>query len=82
MANRMTQREMVMKYLNENGSITPAEAYTEIGTYKLATIISELIHECGVHNIKKELMHGRNRYGQPCTFMRYELVKESNSLAV
>lgn len=39
---KQTQKEMVLDYIERFGSITPLEALTELGCYRLATRIFEL----------------------------------------
>ena len=36
----MTQKEAVLQYIKDNGSITPAQAIYDLGITKLATVIS------------------------------------------
>lgn len=66
-----SQRQRILAYMQDFGSITPMEAIFEIGCTKLATRVSELIREG--HEIKKELVYGKNRYGQTIHYMRYRL---------
>lgn len=73
----MTQRERIMLYIADFGSITPWEAFTELGCTKLATRISELIAQ-GV-DIRKEPMTTKNRYGQTCTYMKYSFGEKAKS---
>ena len=40
---KMTQSDRIMKYLEMNGSITPMEAFSDLGITKLATRISEMV---------------------------------------
>ena len=57
--------------MRDYGSITSAEAITEYGIYRLASHISDLKKQ-GVA-IKKEMVSGKNRYGEPTSFARYSL---------
>lgn len=68
----MNQREMILQYMRDFGSITPMEAIHEIGCTKLATRISELIRD-GTE-ITKETVTDKNRCGQTVHYMRYRLV--------
>ena len=63
------QHERILAYINLHGSITPMEAFSELGITKLSTRVGEMI-ENGV-SIKKEREKGKNRYGETVTFMRY-----------
>ena len=65
----MTQHELILKHLDEFGSISPIEAFTEYGITKLATRISELSRQ-GV-NFTRLMMTSKNRYGEPVRYMRY-----------
>ena len=38
----MTQSERILKYINDFGSITPMQAFGDLGITKLATRISEM----------------------------------------
>ena len=40
------QKDQVMSYMSEFGTITPFQAFTDLGITKLATRISELAAEC------------------------------------
>ena len=70
----MTQKEMVLQYIKDFGSITPMEAFSDLGITKLATRVSEMKSEDGIE-FKTEMVHGRNRYGKPTRYARYSLVK-------
>ena len=66
----MTQKQAVLNYINDYGSITPMEAFMDLGITKLATVVSNLIHEDEVP-IKKTPQGVKNRYGRMVYFMRY-----------
>ena len=70
----MTQCELIIKYLEDFGSITPREAEDELGVMRLASRICDL-RKAG-YKIRKENANGRNRYGKKTTFARYSLIKE------
>ena len=65
----MTQQERILQYMDENGSISPMEAFFELGITKLATRISEMIRDG--EKIEKQEVKVRNRYGEMVHFMRY-----------
>ena len=66
----MTQQERILKYMDDFGSITPMEAFMDLGITKLSTRISEMI-KLGFR-IEKSMEFTSNRYGQPVRFMRYK----------
>lgn len=69
----MNQKERVINYINLFGSISPLEAFKDLGITKLATVVSNLKKD-GV-KIFQCIETSRNRYGEPCWYMRYFLNK-------
>lgn len=67
----MTQGERIIQYIKDFGSITPMEAFAELGITKLATRISELSRKGYVFN--KVYVKSKNRYGDPVYYMQYSL---------
>lgn len=67
----MTQSERIIRYMQDFGSITPMQAFSDLGVTKLATRISEMRRE-GIR-IHKEPVSSVNRYGDHVRFMRYSL---------
>lgn len=65
----MTQHDRIRKYLQDFGSITPMQAFADLGITKLATRVGELIAQG--EQICKEMVTGTNRYGEPVRYMRY-----------
>lgn len=70
----MTQRERVVQYIKEVGSITAWEAMKELGVMQLAARLCELKDEG--YRFGKQTEKGKNRYGDPCRWTRYTLEKE------
>lgn len=67
----MTQNERIIQYIKEFGSITPMEAFRDLGVTKLATRVSEMSRN-GI-DFEKQFVKGKNRYGEPVYYMRYSL---------
>ena len=67
----MTQSMQIMEYMTQFGSISPYEAFADLGITKLATRISEMQRE-GVR-IQKTWETSKNRFGKPVSYMRYRL---------
>ena len=65
----MTQKEAIVQYIKDFGSITPMEAFTDLGITKLSTRISEM--RANGTEFKIEIITGKNRYGKPTWFARY-----------
>ena len=71
---RPTQCTRIIKFIEDYGSITTLEAFTELGVVRLGARISEL-RKSGVAIIgKNETV--KNRYGEPCHIKRYYLKGE------
>ena len=66
-----TQREAIIEYITEFGSITPMQAFSDLGITKLATRISEMRRDGLKFNI--ETVKRKNRYGKTVHFARYSL---------
>ena len=67
----MTQAQQVVKFMQENGSISTLEAFREFGITRLASRIYEL-RRAGLEIIS-ETEKARNRYGEPVHFARYRI---------
>lgn len=65
----MTQKERIETYIKKHGSISPMEAFADLGITKLATQISEMRREGKDFDQKWETT--KNRFGEPVRFMRY-----------
>jgi len=73
----MTQAERIIDYINRFGSITPMEAFTDLGVTKLATRVSEMKRD-GVE-FDQELVSSKNRYGEKVHYMKYRLREVENA---
>ena len=69
---KTTQKELILKYIHDFGSITSYEAYTELGITQLGARIFEL-KERG-YLFSKEKVKKMNRYGKQISFDRYKLL--------
>ena len=67
----MTQKEQIVAYLEEHGSITPLEAEKNLGCMRLASRIWDLREEGYV--IEKRLVKGINRLGKLAQYAQYYL---------
>lgn len=71
----MNQCERILKYIDDFGSITNAEAVIDLGIGRLASRIHEL--RVAGYDIRSERVKGKNRYGETTNFARYTLEAES-----
>ena len=69
-----TQREQILNYIKVFGSITPMEAFADLGITKLATRISEMRRD-GL-DFKIESVKTKNRFGKTVRFAKYSMMEE------
>lgn len=69
-----SQEDMILQYMEDFGSITPAEAMDEIGCYRLGARIWDLKHRG--HRIKTKMVERVNKYGRKVRFASYSIEKE------
>lgn len=74
----MTQKEMVLKYLRENGSITTLESMKHLLILDLQSHIRTLRNEG--YEITDEYITKKNIYGTKSTFKRYFLKEGKDEL--
>ena len=70
----MTQKELILKYIEDFGFITSFQAYADLGITQLGARIKELKalgYEFKTVNIKD-----KNRYEKPTHYYRYYLIKK------
>ncbi len=68
---RPTQCDRVLAYMDQRGSITQLDALMDLGVMRLASRISEIIHERGIQ-IEKEFVTVQNRFGEKCQIVAYK----------
>ena len=67
----MTQCERILRHLEDYGSLTQLEAVQEYGILRLSARIWDL-RKAG-HEIRQEMVTGRNRYGEKTVYASYTL---------
>ena len=72
---KVTQRELILNYIRDFGSITPMQAFFDLGITKLATRISEMRKD-GMQ-FKIDTVTSKNRYGKTVRFAKYSFLKEA-----
>lgn len=68
---KINQRQRIINYIRECGSITSLEAYKELGITQLATRIKEL-KEQG-YEFRTEWESSKNRFNEKVDYKRYYL---------
>ena len=70
----LTQNERILRHLRDYGSISSMEAVQDYGIMRLASRISDL-KKAGIP-IRREMVTGKNRYGETASYARYSLIQE------
>lgn len=70
----MTQRDRVLQYLKDFGSITRYESFIDLGIAELPARICEL--EAMGYQFDKETVFRTNRYGDQTHYTRYSLKEQ------
>lgn len=65
------QKERILDYMKEHGSITDIQAYNELAIRRLGARIYDLKAEG--YNIVSEMVKAKNRYDQPVRITKYVL---------
>lgn len=68
---------MVLKYLEENGSITTYECYSQLYVTRLSARIFDLKKKYGLE-FEEQWVTKKNRYGKTCSFKKYILKDKEN----
>ena len=77
----MTQHQRIHEYIDRFGSISPAEAFNDLGISKLSTRVWEM-ERAGIP-IMRWTETGKNRYGETTRYTRYAIgVKENKAGSV
>lgn len=68
---KMTQRQRILQYMRDFGSISAYEAFMELGITQLAARLTELKNEG--YRFKKTPEYRVNKYGEKVYWVRYSL---------
>jgi hypothetical protein len=68
---KTNQCELILQYLNDFGSITTFESYTELGITRLPSRIFDLKQRG--YKFEEEWVSKKNRYGKMISFKKYIL---------
>ena len=67
----MTQKEKILQYLKDHGTITTREAFVNLGVTRLASRIWDLRNDG--YNVIREMISVKNRDGEKCAVAQYRL---------
>ena len=66
------QEKRLLDYLKVNDKISPMEAWTELGIYRLSDVVFKLRNkDFEIETERKSVM---NRFDEPCNFAEYKLL--------
>lgn len=71
---KLNQRELILKYLHDFGSISDYEAVVDLGILQFGARLKELREQGYVFS--SEWIKKKNKYGKPVRFKRYKLEEE------
>ena len=71
----MSQKEMILQYLEDVGHVTAWEAMRDLGVMRLASRVHE-IRKSGI-DITGTMFRSKNRYGKKIRYMIYTMEKAS-----
>lgn len=66
----MTQKEMIIDFIKQNGSITTLQAVRRLGCTRLASRIYDLKQDG--YEFETETKKSKNRYGKVVTYSEYK----------
>lgn len=69
----MNQKNMVLDYIREFGSITPLDGFMDLGITRLSAVVFNLREEG--HDIEKVIETSKNRFGNRTRYARYSFGK-------
>jgi hypothetical protein len=75
---KITQKERIIKYIKDFGSITSFQAYADLGITQLGARIDGLQKDG--YKFKKETENGTNRYGDAVHFTRYSFIEQDEEI--
>lgn len=70
---KITQKDRIINYIQEFGSISSWEAYSDLGITQLGARIDQLKRDG--YEFKTEWETKKNRYGEPTAYKRYSLIE-------
>ena len=70
----MTQQERILNYILKFGSISPMEAFRDLGVTKLSTRIGEINRTSTKFLIEGNYEETKNRFGEKVRYKRYRFV--------
>jgi len=71
MAKKLTQKQKVLRHLQQIGALTPVQAFFDYSIMRLAAIVFDL-KEDG-YDIETIMLKSTNKFGEPVSYAQYKL---------
>jgi len=70
---KLTQKEKVLRHLQEVGALTPVQAFFDYSIMRLAAIVFDLKDDG--YDIETIMLKSQNKFGEPVRYAQYKLIK-------
>lgn len=77
--SKTNDKQRVLEYLLEHGTITPMDALNNFGCYRLGARIFDLRRDG--HRIDTEIVHDTYRFGEAMHYAKYTLREDNDAPA-
>ncbi len=75
---KLSQCEMIIKYIREFGSITTLQAFRDLGCTRLASRINDLKNQG--YRFRDKYVTSKNRYGVKVSYKKYYLEGDNGTV--
>jgi hypothetical protein len=70
---KLTQKQKILRHLQEIGDITPVQAFFDYSIMRLAAIVFDLKDDG--YDIETTILKSENKFGEPVRYAQYKLNK-------
>ena len=70
---KLTQKQKILRHLQEVGTITPVQAFFDYSIMRLAAIVFDLKDDG--YDIETTILKSENKFGEPVRYAQYKLIK-------
>lgn len=70
---KLTQKQKILRHLQEIGDITPVQAFFDYSIMRLAAIVFDLKDDG--YDIETTILKSENKFGEPVRYAQYKLIK-------
>lgn len=73
------QEQRVLDYMSMFGSITPLQAFADLGVTRLAAVIFNIKKKVPALRIETEILNSKNRFQESVRYAKYYFGKQENN---